>query len=112
TSLPGADQLPVLRLLQGDLRGWSDVGGGRRDAAERDVAAAREVGDHALRGGAFGVGYVPTRGGSGNKHRARGGAGVAQVALRRADGAARAPRPLCPHPLPPSILLAPRELGP
>src|SRR5262249_62376852 len=104
-SLLGGYQRLVLRRLQGDLRGWSDVGSGRRNAAERDVAAAGEVGNHALRGGALGVGHVPTRGGGRNKHRARGGAGAAQVVLRRADGAARARRHVGPHPVAPAILL-------
>ena len=109
--LARADQLPVFRLLERDLCGGRDVGGGGRDAAEGDAAAAGAVGNHALRGGAFAVRHIPARGGCGNEHGAGRRAGAAQIALRGADGAARARRHVAPDPVALAILVRRRELG-
>jgi hypothetical protein len=74
-------------------------------------AAARAVGDHALRGRAFGLGHVPVRGSSRNEHGACGGAGAAQIVLRGADRAARARRHVAPNTIALAVLVRRRELG-
>src|SRR5512144_3212628 len=109
--LPGADQLPVLRILQLDLCRGRDLGGLCGDTAERRGTSARTVGDHAVRRRTFSSRHVPAGGGGRNEHLARGGAGTPQVVLRRGDGAAGAGRHVAPGPIATAVLVRRGELG-
>jgi hypothetical protein len=110
-ALRRADQFPVFRFLQLDLRGRRHRGGRLRDAAERDGAASGEMGDDAARGGAFRARHVPPRSRRCEQHLARRGAGAPQIVLRGRDGAAGAGRHVAPGAVAAEVLARRHELG-
>ena len=86
-----ADERPVLRVLERDLAGGTILRGGCGDLAETDRRPlGRWVMTLFLRA-AFRGRHVPLRGGRGDQHLARGGAGLAQRLLRVADRSAARP---------------------
>ena len=107
-----ADQLPVLRILQAGPA--PAAASAAAAAATRPNVTVRPLGRWVMTlfaARALGGRHVPARGGGGDQHLARGGAGLAQVVLRRADGAAGAGRHVAPDAVAPAVLVRRGELG-
>jgi len=73
-----ADERPVLRILELDLRGRRHPRGRLSDRAVTKSAPAGGVNDHTFFGSAFGGRHLPLRCRRCNQHLARGRAGLAQ----------------------------------
>src|SRR5262249_12538323 len=106
-----ADQLPVLRVLQLDVRGWYDLRSNLGDLAIARGSAGWRMRDDAVGSGAFGGRHFPFIGGGLDQHHARGGAALAHIVLRGADAAAAAGRIVAPDPLAGDILAGRGEFG-
>ena len=83
-----ARDLPFPGVLEDDLLGRLKLGGGFGDLAEGRLLAGLLVGDDAVGGGHFLDGNLPLVGGGLHEHHARGGAALADIFLRAADGLA------------------------
>jgi hypothetical protein len=84
------DQLEVLRILEGDLRGGCLPGRLGRQLAECGAPARRRVRDDAAVDGDLRRRYLPALRGRRHEHGARGGAGAAELLPRIGHGVAAA----------------------
>src|ERR1700716_775908 len=91
-----ADELPVLRILQLDVRRRLEPGCGFDPLAIGRRASGRRMGDDAVGGGTFRSRYLPIIRSSLDQHRARGGTALAHIFLRGSDAAAAAGREIAP----------------
>ena len=83
----------------------------RRRPAESRAAAAGRMNDHAAYCATLGGGDLPLRGGRGDQHLARGGAGLTKKFLRARNGAAAAGRHVAPDPVAREIFVRRGKFG-
>ena len=106
-----ADDLPVLGILQLDVRRRLELRRGLNHLAVGRGLARRRVGDDAVGGGAFRGRHLPFVGGRLDQHHARGGAALADILLAGANAAAAAGREIAPGALACDTLSGGRILG-
>ncbi len=90
TRQPFAHQLPVFRILEGDLRRWRQLGRFGRHLAEGGGSAAGCMCDDAVGSAAFCGRHFPVVGRCLHQHHAGSGAAFAHIVVRFADAAAAA----------------------
>ena len=106
-----ADQLPVLRIFQFDVRRRLELGGGFDHLAIGRRTSRRRVGDDAVGGGAFRSRHLPFIRSRLDQHHARGGAALADIFLRGSDAPAAAGRKVAPGALARDALTGRRIFG-
>ena len=106
-----AGDLPVLRILERDVLRRLDLGSGLGDLAEGGGAARRLMRDHAVRCAALRCWHLPFIRRSLDQHAARGGAGLADILVRFADGAASGRELTAPDAVAREVLPGRRKFG-
>ncbi len=106
-----AGDLPVFWVLELDVGGRFEFGGGFHHLAVGRRLSRRLMGDDAVGGGAFGDRHLPFVGGGLHQHHARGGAALADIFLAGADAAAAAGGEIAPGALAGDALAGGRIFG-